>query len=529
MGNNFKRIGTTALAAAMTMSLAIPAFASSITLPADTGKTYSVYQIFTGTPGANNTLENVKWGLNGQLADGTDATTGNAVDASILAELATVANSTSDREKLNVINKYADVVETPYTTGNASQKLENIPDGYYLVKDTSTTGALSTYIVEVVNGDITMQAKVATPGFDKQIHDEPADAEAGHNNGWGESADHEINETFQFRLIATLPNDKDIDSYKAYRLAFEDSMNEAVTYEKIDSVTVKYGDNQTMNLTSGQYVLDVSQVGTYGGDFSVTIPDLKKLLPEGTSLQGVEVEVVYSAHLNEKALIQNTMNTEEANVNGAHLEYTRNPEWDGNGTPGPGDTEETPDDYVFVFTYDVNNQKVAEDGSTPLKDAEFKLYRDAAGTDEIALVKEGANTYRPASAAEMAAAGFEAATIVSEEDSEAKFTVKGLDAGTYYLKETKAPEGYTILENAQEIVITATHAEDAGETSATVTNLSKKVDGAELANGTNTIVNKKPSNLPSTGGVGTMLFYALGGSMAIGAGSVLVTKKRIKK
>ncbi len=546
MKKRMMKLAALFFAASLTVVSAVPAFASSITLPT-TGHTYDIYQVFTGTV-KDGKLEDVKWGENGQLADGTDTTANTAVSTAILDELAALTTADpakTDNEKLEIIEKYADLAENAYLQNKTTADgAITVPDGYYLVKDKSYDGektatadkALSTYMVKVVNGDITMTSKIAVPTSDKQVKDETADAEAkADNNGWGETADHAINETFQFKLIANLPDDTDIDSYKAYFLRFNDTMNKAVTFEKVNSVTVYESDGTTVvtTINTSDYALSTNAVngltaadGENSVEWTLTINDLKKLLPTGKSLKGLKVVVEYDAHLNENAVTSTTLETGDVNVNKVNLTYSTNPKWNGTGTP---DTENTPDDYVFVFTYDLPNKKVSEDGSSALAGAEFKLYKGAnttAEANEVALIWDasldnGKGAYRPIKSGEKAEA------MSSSKLTDATFKIYGLDAGTYTLHESKVPDNYTAAADMT-IVISGTHAEESA-TKATLTGIEKKVDGTDLGSSTNVIVNKKPSNLPSTGGMGTVMIYTIGGAMAIGAGSTLVVKKRVKK
>ncbi len=546
MKKRMARLSALLFAATMTVGMAVPAMAATINLPStNANATYELYQIFTGSVNDDGKMEEVTWGANGQLEDGTDAS--GTVSSAILKELADVTSGT-DREKLDVITKYADLEEDAYKMNLiAGQSVTGLDAGYYLVKETTTANkadgtseALSAYVVEILSEDdvVDIKSKVAVPEFDKQIKDETADAEDGATtDGWGESADHEINETFQFRLTASLPDDNDIDTYKAYQLVFKDTMNKAVTFEKLNSVAVYTADGTLVKtlIADDENTTDVIEGYQFSGvttnsetgvsTFSLTIQDLKALLDDGQSLKGLQIVVEYDAHLNENAIISGSVDnidTTEENVNKASLEYTRNPEWDGSGNP---DNDETPEDYVFAFTYELPNLKTAEDGKTVLAGAKFKLYKSDK-TTVIGLVWDSElNAYRPAKNGETALEYIESQT-------DGKFNIAGLDAGTYYLEETEAPGDYVKLADMLEIKITATHKEKTEGTSADLLTLTREIDGKDIGTGdnaTNKVINKKPSNLPETGGMGTVLFYTLGGALVIGAGSTLVVKKRMEK
>lgn len=491
------------LAMVMVLGLATTAFAEdptpvtyTISAP-DNGHTYEVYQIFTGDL-HNGVLSNVKWGKNGT------GTQGEAVTENILTELAGATGS--DTEKLAVITKNVDLNSEKYGVATNAAPLTNVPAGYYLIKDVDgefagEDDAYTLYIVKVV-GNVDIAPKSAKPTVDKQVHDEPADAEAGATDGWGESADHAINESFQFKLIANLPADADFAAYEKYKVVFTDTMSEGVTYESIASVVV-----DGVTLTADQYTCTAT-AGKAGGSWTLTIDDIKAI--SGVSLNdGADIVVIYNAHLNEKAQV-NHESGNTTNKNTVYLEYSNNPNAGGEGSLG-----KTPEDHVWVFTYEVDNTKVdATDSANkkPLAGAGFKLY-DSTGTTEIGLIYDATlSAYRPVKTGETA-------EEMTSAESTGFFNIKGLDAGTYVLKETTVPAGYNKCADVT-VVIKATHVEAADGASATTTLSSD-------SNVTNTIENKQGSTLPETGGIGTTIFYVLGGMLVVCAVVLMVSKKRM--
>lgn len=491
------------LAMVMVLGLATTAFAEdptpvtyTISAP-DNGHTYEVYQIFTGDL-HNGVLSNVKWGKNGT------GTQGEAVTENILTELAGATGS--DTEKLAVITKNVNLNSEKYGVATNAAPLTNVPAGYYLIKDVDgefagEDDAYTLYIVEVVD-NVSIAPKSAKPTVDKQVHDETTDAEAGAVDGWGESADHAINESFQFKLIAKLTADTDYAAYKKYKVVFTDTMSEGVTFESIASVTV-----DGVTLKADQYTC-TANAGQAGGSWTLTIDDIKAI--SGVSLNdGADIVVIYNAHLNEKAQINHASGT-TTNENKVGLEYSNNPNVGGESEMG-----KTPEDSVWVFTYEVDNTKVdATDSANkkPLAGAGFRLY-DSTGNTEIGLIYDTTlSAYRPIKSGETA-------VEMTSAETSGVFNIKGLDAGTYILKETTVPAGYNKCADVT-VVIKATHAEDAGQTSAT-TNLSSD------SNVTNTIENKQGSTLPETGGIGTTIFYVLGGMLVVCAVVLMVSKKRM--
>lgn len=522
---HLRKIMALVLSLAMVLAMSITVFATEGATTSTTGKftitapagnhQYEIYQIFTGDL-KDKTLSNIKWGINGK------ETKGSAVSETVLNDLKTVAEENkTDRDKIDVVTKYADLKKNPVSTITDGANYEAAP-GYYLIKDAdnSITGddAYTTYLVKVV-GAVTIQPKSAKPSVDKQVLDETGDAEAGAANGWGESADHAINESFQFKLIATIPDDKDMDAYDHYYLNFEDVMGKGVTFEKIDSVTVTSKDSTEKVLDNTQYTLsDNVKLGLKGSvTWNISIIDLKQYLND---IKGAKITVIYSAHLNEEAEVTNTSNTEGTtnNQNKVALEYSNNPNATGDGSSKPNDRGKTEYDYVFVLTYESDNTKykneISEDNL--LAGAGFRLYSDENCNNEIPLKKNADGFYYPIATGkgeEMISAG------------NGQFNIKGLDAGTYYLKETSTPEGLNTIENMK-IEINAIHKEKKEDPTKVAVTLTKKLNDKEYT-GANNVINKSGSILPETGGIGTTIFYIVGVVLVLSAGVLLVTKKRM--
>jgi len=217
--------------------------------------------------------------------------------------------------------------------------------------------------------------------------------------------------------------------------------------------------------------------------------------------------------------------------NKVYLTYSNNPNWTGTGTETPDDKGKTPEDKVIVFTYELDTTKVdGNDNTIKLENAKFILSRKtAANADEYAKVTDGKLTGWTTTKGD-------ATELVSGTDG--LFKVAGLDSGTYYLTETQAPSGYNTLTDPIKVELTATTVNNQtwDEVAASaLTELSVKAD--EVAGtvdekkgiGSITIANNKGSSLPSTGGIGTTMFYVGGGVLVAGAGVLLITKKRAKK
>lgn len=519
----------TAVIAAMTLTaaMAVPnmmmtaSAASSIEITGISetiNHTFEVYQIFTGTLATDGTFSDLKWGSGAAKYDTTDVTEGAFVAPAIIDYIST--NNLTATDIISQITLSSTKACDDVTSSNGTASITGLADGYYLVKDvTDLAGkddANSAWIVQVA-GTANIEIKNAKPTVDKQILDETGDAETGATNGWGESADHAINEKFQFKLTATIPVDADYAAYEKYKLVFNDSLSNGITFDKIDSVTVTSSASLTgTKAIEPNYKTDASSEKK---DWYLEIEDIKSIVDTDTTKifgkEVITVEVIYTAHLNEEAVVSpNTDTTLKNNNNKVNLTYSNKPYAD-----GTGDTGTTADDYVWCFTYGVNNTKyqVEKKEGNELAGAKFTLYSDSAKTKEIKLIDKGKGIYIVADQSEETGV-----TTEMESYTNGVFNIKGLDAGTYYLAETKAPDGYSAADDTI-IVINAKHQEKDDGTDATLTM------ETNTKNLNNNIVDTKNNSLPSTGGMGTLFFRLGGGVSAALLGVYLVSKKRAKK
>jgi fimbrial isopeptide formation D2 family protein/LPXTG-motif cell wall-anchored protein len=487
-------------------------------------RTFEVYQVFKGTYNSTEgTFSELKWGSGVTSYNSTAVTADALVADSVLDALGNDARAIVDKLVLGTATKTVQSNAETLT-------IDGLADGYYVIKDTTNMDnkddANSAWIVQVAaDGKTTSIAvKKETPSVDKQVLDETADAEAGATDGWGESADHAINESFQFKLTATVPIGENYAAYDTYQLTFNDSMSEGVTFESIESVKISSatltGDD-AITLADTQYDETATETANKNGlNWSLTINDIKALVNAGGDIFGkeeIKVEVIYNAHLNENAIVDTADRTggtaANTNCNKVDLQYSNNPDSTGTGLS----LGRTPEDYVWVFTYEVDNTKykVSVADGNELQGAGFTLYSDSAMTQAIKLIENGDGTYTVAADTTSGSV----TEMVSAADG--KFNIKGLDAGTYYLRETTVPRDYNAADDIT-IEIGATHKEQAdGTVNLTLTGIDNGVE--------NQIVDTKNSTLPSTGGMGTTLFILGGGLTAAAAGIYLVSKKRAKE
>lgn len=487
-----KRVLALLAALALVLAMAVPAFADeanlyTISVPAGSNHTYQVYQIFTGDY-SNGKLSNVKWGQNSKNRDkGVDV--GGKVSENVLNRLAAVVSS-SDADKLAVIEQYANLSENGMDTVSESKSIK-VAAGYYLFKDTTTGISGNTYIAEVV-GNVLIKAKNShVPDFEKKLKDKN-DTTENDFSGWQDVADHDIGDEIPFKLEGTVPADYDAE-YTSYYFAFHDEEEAGLTFNP-KSVKVYVDDTE---ITTG---FELKTTPTDDCSFEVVFNNLKDIKAVHA---GSTIRVEYTSTLNENAVIGGN-----GNLNRAKLQYSNNPR----NVESKG---ETVWDNVVVFTYQVVVNKYANSvaENNKLKGAEFTLTKKLKDgtTKDIAVAKS---------------------------QDGVRFTFKGLDDGEYTLTETVTPEGYNTIEPIT-FNVSANHEinwDGTGNRSALLESLTGNKGTGEITftsdKGTGAlttdIINKSGTVLPSTGGMGTTVFYVVGGGLMAVAVVLLVTKKRME-
>ena len=344
--------------------------------------------------------------------------------------------------------------------------------GYYLVD--TTVGTLCS--LDTTAPSVTMEEKNELPPVKKEVQEDDGGT-------WGDKNTAEIGDTVNFRsTIGAKPG------AEAYIL--HDVMSNGLTLNP-ESITVSEptGLVKGTDANSGDYNVVTTGL-TDGCTFEVVFHQSYL----DTITKDTNIIVTYSAVVNENAVVSPSPNPNETK-----LEF-------GNAT----DEEDrfTPPSKTETYTYKVDVVKT--DGSNEVLDgAEFKLYDAKTGGSEIALIKVSDGVYRLAKDNET---GVDCITTVN-----GQLEIKGLDANTtYWLEETKAPEGYNKLSERVEIAVKEA-------------NIDATVNGGIWQGGGIHVVNKAGNILPSTGGMGTTIFYVAGGAIVIAAAATLVYRKRMGK
>ena len=539
--------------------------------------TYVAYKIFDGTQAKDEAeLASIKW--SDETADGTSALWG-AIKSAVLKDEALkndwsrYSDALTAQDVAEIVSEYGDnsaeakaFARCVYAAVN-SVGIERIsitvgttvmPAGYYLIVDVSgdgradgTNSAYNLALLQLTNrGPFEIQNKTDVPKVEKKVQEVNDSKEESGNNptDWQDAADYDIGDDVPFQLTGYLPSN--YAEYGSYRYIFHDTLSAGLDFKEI--VKVSIDGNQIIPDTQYRYSVDET-----GRQLTITFPNLKS----NSSITATsKIVVEYKAILNDNAVIGPA-----GNPNDVYLEYSNNPNWRGKGAGGnteEGDddddndsdnddddddepTGKTPPDRVIVFTYEMDANKVDEAGNA-LSGAGFTLYKWVENKVENENDNEGE------SEVERVANGGYWKTIATIQ-GETTFEFKGIDAGLYKLEETTVPDGYN---KADDIVfeVRATYTEDANDPSFGTLEVYKQdevedengnihYEDEKLAEGevptftvihergiaSTDVVNQSGISLPETGGIGTTIFYVVGGILVACCGVLLVTRKRVSK
>ena len=316
--------------------------------------------------------------------------------------------------------------------------------------------------------------------------------------------DVNIGDTVTYTLTSKVP---DMTGYTSYVFNFKDTLSAGLTFKEITSVTVGSGENvQNVTAGTGDNTYTLTQ-----DEQNITII-MNNFLASNANKAGQEIKVTYTATLNKDAVTGFDPNTNKATV-----EYSNKP-----GTDDKGESEPSKVD-VHTFNFTIFKYYLKGETQTGLAKAEFELYKangEVAG-DKVNIKKVTDGEYRVATSEEAAAEDFKSDVIVS--GTNGKVLVKGLDAGTYYLRETKAPEGYNKLLSDITVEIKANYDDTTGKLTSYSVNYTYNgttTTGTEIKDTTTSpevaVENKTGAQLPSTGSKGALM-VTLAGIVLFGA------------
>lgn len=450
-------------------------------------------------------------------------------------------------------------------------------DGYYLVKDKdgSVTGndSYTRYIMQVVD-NVEVNAKSETPTIEKKIVEGDTTVDA---NTAG------VGQVVSYQVKGNVPNRT---GYKKYFYVISDKLSDGLTLNTKDGKIT--GEPDITVKVVGEELTKGTDYYVYTDDVDYTFQIAFANILDSKFNDGDEILVTYSATVNDKAVVGNAGNPNKVTLtysNNPNSEFDGDKD---PGHPGIPDknvpTGETPEDITITYVAEIKINKTANDETTPLPGAEFTLtgtsyqtvltnksYYTLPGEGETAeywLLKNGTYTTDEPQAevkdengnvtTESTGHLYVSTTVkyvkkkvtttekvatqvkmvaVSNKNGEILF--KGLGAGTYTIEETGVPQGYNKADNMT-VVIECTVPTDVSveNTQATWRKGANTSDGVTLngvaESGTTsetgsyemTIINVSGALLPSTGGIGTTIFYAVGIILMAGAVFFVVRKRR---
>ena len=352
-------------------------------------------------------------------------------------------------------------------------KFENLELGYYLVD--STLGTLCS--LNTTQPDVTIKEKNGAPTNEKTVEEDSTGA-------YGKTNDADIGQTVNFK--STITAQAGAENY-----LFHDKMSAGLTFTAVTKVTLNGTDVAAENyevVTTG-----LTDDCTFEVRFMQAFCDTLKA--------NDKIVISYTATLNENAVVG-----VEGNPNESKIEYGQS-----------GKTTTTPPSTTTTYTWDLEVLKYGNgDKEKVLKDAQFVLLNKEK--KQVAVVVNGKLTgwENVPAAGEDGTIPWNARTILTT-NTQGKIEIDGLDADTYYLREIKAPAGYNALGQDVEVKITGATTKEDGSDSLTYTTVVAEIN------------NQSGTELPSTGGMGTTVFYILGSVLVLGAAVVLVTRKRMKE
>ena len=559
-----KKLAGLLLALVMVMSMTITAFAEgetgSITINSSDNvsvaeKTFNAYKILDVKTYAGDTVVYTvpekmetfymnRYGLTGSEGD---------FDAQVVAKINDETDRFSFAAAALAAAKAAGIVPGKETAaaGVSSVTISNLPLGYYVVEDTGTSKPVSALILDTTNPAVTVEIKADKPSIDKKIDgsndtDEATEGDVEYNNA-------AVGDKVPYKVTSSVP---DMTGYTKYYFVVNDTLSKGLTFN--EDVKIIIGNTTLAKDTD----YTVTSVKNEDETTSVEIIFKNFIQYAAKEYKNAAITITYSATVNEAAVIG-----VEGNPNEVFLTYSNDPNVKDEGTPGNPDKPKedspigvTPKEETRTYVTGLEVIKVDALGNR-LTGAEFKLEgtklntvlvrTDVFAKDEKGTywkLKNGSYTEIDPSNDGIDNTKYESTTvkysktvttnkIIKAENVTYTGTVgadgvlrfEGLSAGTYTITEIKAPAGYNLLKDPIHVTIGfMAPASDAASQDCTWT-----YTGTDVVNGTNTnqvtVTNQAGSELPSTGGIGTTIFYVIGSVLVLAAVVLLVTRKRMNR
>lgn len=484
-----KRVLALLAAFALALAMAVPAWAEgntgNITVQnAKENEEYKIYRIFDLESYSENSYSykmSKKWSDAGFATDSAFTSYFETVNGYIKpkAEFTDETAATFAKNALAFAKEKHIEDDGHQTAVKAGVSFSSLSLGYYLL-DTSL-GTLCS--LDTTNPTAILREKNDSPTIEKKVKE---------NDNWDTESNAKIGDEVEYQV--TIHAKKGAENY-----VLTDTMDNGLTFN--NNIAVKAG-TKDLELNKN-YTVKTKTADSIENTFELTFT---KTYLDSLTENTTDIVVTYSATINEKAVVANA-----ANRNTAKLKY--------------GNNSETVLSQTNTYTYKFDLVKI--DGTTKklLSNVEFKLYEAATSSvdgeykvsgDPIKFVKKG-NTYR---VAENATVEGVTDTIVTTDDE--KVTIEGLDKKTYYLSETKPLDGYNKPNGAFSVDLTS------GNLVTTATIGKETVVKRTDAQNAIVIENNTGAVLPSTGGMGTTVFYVVGGGLMAVAVVLLVTKKRME-
>lgn len=558
-----KKIMAFAVCLVMVLAMTVTAFADdskyTVTInknSSDTAAhTYEAYQIFKGDLDSDGKkLSNITWGSGidtdktGDLALGINGLgTGlNLNENSSASDFADAIAKLSASNDSVIAQKLAQIIGKALSTTVAGTSSNNVISdltaGYYLIKDqkdslNGTNGAYTRFMLQVVKS-ITVNEKASVPTVEKKVDDKNDSNTAEDRTTWQDSADYDIGDEVPFKLTATTADT--VSDYTEYHVTFEDTQSVGLNKPTSFTVSVLGKTLELNDNTAGTSAESTTSNGTAIKAEVVTADSgctfaIKVTLTNSTSgdkipdeANSTKIEVTYNSVLNSSAAIGAT-----GNPNNVYLKYSNNPNSTDNSDQNEG---KTPEDKVIVFTYKAIVNKFDQDGNK-LKGADFTIYKKVTDSTingakkgsvikaDLAAINESIN----ATALDDETYYITKAMSLTDTVNGNVFELSGIDDGEYVIVETTIPNGYNAFES-KSFTISAEHdvtSDSPKLTGLTVSNtFTATLQSGELSAN---ITNNSGSTLPSTGGIGTRIFYIIGGLLMAAAAVVLITKVRFNK